>query len=326
MQIKSLVALLPLLLGPVSSVVIPAAPDACGAVESHLRRNTDLQDVPKHLLSRCVQRRELEAHIELVSRDTEQWERSSNGQDHIIAARAPPVDKTKKTSKPKKTTPDTSKTNPGTSAQPKDGEAAKQPASGAGKPAKDPVEEAGKQLGDLSLQDKPGQSSQQPQKPADDKAGKQPADKSDSPSEPSEPSSPSSSEDEGSGDNYKPGQSGTESESEDEKTKKQQEAEKKKQEDKDRAPNTMYHVVTPDPKTKEGEKDKQTGEQSYYRKVGDGLPRDRYKTHNPSHSVVESGDQQPGQEKTDTQDARKRPGRIEEEATTGHKSGPGACR
>lgn len=86
---------------------------------------------------------------------------------------------------------------------------------------------------------------------------------------------------------------------------------------------TMYHVVTPDPNTKKGEEDL-NGERSYYRKIGDGNPNapGRYSTHLPSFSGVQSHGQDPGvsqkKAKETGQDARKRPGEREEEATTGH--------
>lgn len=86
---------------------------------------------------------------------------------------------------------------------------------------------------------------------------------------------------------------------------------------------TMYHVVTPDPNTKKGEEDL-NGERSYYRKIGDGNPNapGRYSTHLPSFSGVQSHGQEPGvshKKATETnQQARKRPGEREEEATTGH--------
>lgn len=380
MQIKSLVALLPLLLGQVSSVALPPAPDSCGAIEGRLRRNADLQDVPKHLLSRCVQRRELEGHLELVSRDIDQWESSNNGQDHIISARAPPKDGSDKTEKNKKTgqpqaadkTKNTGKTvkNPGKTDNTGTTPAAAGPA---GSQAEKSAEEKKKQSQpqqQSKLTHRPknpaNKNDQQPQAPADgggsgnpsdseaekkkaeeekkDKGkkkdeGQKPNQPSNGPSDgddsPSESESSSSSDGEDSDGEYEP-PSESEDDSEDERRKKkeaneaarkkkQEEKEKQKQIDKERAPKTMYHAVTPDPKKSEGIKDKGTKEEDryYLRKIGDGLPRHRYKTHNPAHSVVESGDQEPGREKTDTDPGQKRPGRIEEEATTGHKTGKG---
>lgn len=373
MQIKSLVALLPLLLGSVSSVALPAAPDSCGAVEARLRRNADLQDVPKHLLSRCVQRRELEAHLELVSRDIQQLEPSNNGQDHIISARAPPKDGNE----------DPPKRGPG---RPK-GSGKKKPTPAAAGPAGSPAEKTGEEKKEQDPANPPKNQNQpqqqpglairpkkpankndpQPQAPADgsgsssesdsesekkiaeekqnkgkkkaeDKNTKPPSDgPSDGDSSPSESEGESGgeseheseSEDEGSGSEFQPG---SDSDSEAEKKKKQaakDEARKKKEEekekqkkiDKERAPKTMYLNTTPNPKKSEGIKDwgAKEEERYYLRKVGDGLPRHRYKTNNPAHLVTESGDQIPG----DTKTGQPRPGKVEENATTKHKGGKG---
>lgn len=266
MQIKALLVFLPLLLGPVSSAVVPAVPDPCGAVA---RRSVDARDVPEGLMRRCAARREIESHIESLHEDIHRRELSW-GQDHTLLARAGK----KKGSQTTDTTAGqkpAAQANPvslpsrpkeGDSSQPKDDKktTADKPASGADK-------------------------SKKPDESADKKGGKD--------KKPAGGSDPSKD-----GDNAAEQSGG----------KKDKGKGKGKANDKD---TTMYHIVTPNPNKQEGVKDLETGDQSYFRKIGDGdvNASGRYGTHNPSYSAVESKNQVAKDPETNH-----RPGKVEENA------------
>lgn len=77
---------------------------------------------------------------------------------------------------------------------------------------------------------------------------------------------------------------------------------------------TMYNIVTPNPNESKGITSIEDEETSYYRKIGDGNAnaKGRYGTHNPHFSAVQSH----GQEAKQNGNGR-RPGKVEEMATTG---------
>lgn len=110
-----------------------------------------------------------------------------------------------------------------------------------------------------------------------------------------------------------------------EKKKKEEEEKKKKEEEEKKYAGSMYHAVTPDPRKYRG-LERLDGQREFMRKIGDGNPNanGRYGTHSPSVMGVQSHNQVPGVSedtaKKTGQTPRKRPGEREERVTTGHKN------
>lgn len=357
MKIKALLVFIPLLLDPVSTLVIPPAQDPCGAIESLARRNDHIQDRPENLPSGCGQRNEIE-NVEPTLADSQKFEGSSlaGRQYHNLNARMPPKkkkgDNAAKTGKPTgentgspagndtptektkpqgessgtqpKTNPESpaEKNTPAEQAKPQGEPSGTQPQSQPANPAQDQKEQKpDAQPEPLALRPKPdgessGTKSETPGTPKEPEkeAGKD-GNQSDTPGEKSGGSSDKGKEkasDNGDGD------FNDEDDVPLDPNRKNQAGSPTRQKDDSR---TMYNIVTPNPHEAEGRKSIKTGEQSYFRKVGDGDPDGRYSTDNPDFSAVKSHGQEenvPHSKATKERPQRLRPGEREEKATTGH--------
>lgn len=350
MQIKALLVFVPLFLNPVSSLVIPPAQDPCGAIESFARRNDHIQDRPEDLPSGCDQRNEIQNTVEPTLVDLQKFDGSSlaGSQYHNLNARMPPKKNRGNTPKTGKPTGANTGTTAGkdTSAEknkPQGESSGTQPKPNPESPAEKntpaetntPAEQA-KAQGQPSgtqPQSQPANSAQEQkeQKPEGESSDR----KSETPGTPNEPGKEAG-KDGNQGDN--PGEkSGESSDKGKEKAPKNGEGDFNDEDDVPLDPKrknqagsptrqkddsrTMYNIVTPNPHEAEGRKSIKTGEQSYFRKVGDGDPDGRYSTDNPDFSAVKSHGQEenvPHSKATKERPQRLRPGEREEKATTGH--------
>lgn len=366
MQIKALLMFVPLLLNPVSSLVIPSAQDPCGAVESFARRNDHIQD---DLPSGCGQRSEI-GHVKPMLFKSQKLEGPSlaRPQYHNLNARMPPKKQKggniPKTGKPTGGNTGTSagKDTPAEQTKPQGESSGTQPKPNPESPAekntpaeKDtstekntPAEQAKPQGEPSGTQSQPqpgnpaqGQKKQQPDAQPESLALRPKPDvessdtKSETPGTQKEPGKEADKDGNQSDDSgEKPGESSDKGK---EKASDQGEGEFNDEDDvpldpkrKNKAGSptrqqdderTMYNIVTPNPHEAEGRKNIKTGEQSYFRKVGDGFPDDRYSTDNPDFSAVKSHGQEPNvphSKATKDRPQRLRPGEREEKATTGH--------